>query len=297
MNYLSHFPAGLISEQLNRLERLGMIIPDREHAAHCLRHISYHRLSSYWQTFVNLDAPCDDAPGDFIFNAGAAFSDVIRLYDFDHSLRLLLTDALSRIEISGRSQWVDQLINYPDGGSLAHFKPALFDSRQYRQNLDELERSYRKIAGTQAPDWTTAPLWEVADVMSFGQLSKWYNSIALRSIRSGISSHYAINHKIFSSLLYNMTLLRNTCAHHNLLWNRSFNAGLKIPKSLLRYCNGDAKDRLYNRLVIIAYFMDIIQPSARWKTELARLLESHPTVPIVRMGFPDNWREMEFWKG
>lgn len=272
-----------------------MAVSDRELAAHSLYHIGYHRLSSYWQTFVNLDAPREGAPGEFLFNAGAAFNDVIGLYDFDHCLRLLLTDALSRIEISGRSQWVNQLVNCPDGGSLAHFNPALFDSRQYRQNLDELEQSYRKITATHAPDWTTAPVWEVAEVMSFGQLSKWYNSISIRSIRNAISGHYAVNHKIFSSLLYNMTHLRNTCAHHNLLWNRSFNAGLKIPKSLIKYCNDDAKDRLYNRLVIIAYLMDFIEPSARWKAELASLFEAHPTVSIDRMGFPDNWRAMQFW--
>ena len=68
-----------ISEQLDRLAQQGMAIPDREQAAHCLRHIGYHRLRGYWHPFA---IPRGGA-GDYVFREGTTFPEVIARYDFD----------------------------------------------------------------------------------------------------------------------------------------------------------------------------------------------------------------------
>ena len=281
-----------VHDQLNRLVDLGMAIPDREQAAHSLRHIGCHRLSSYWQPFQA--QPADNS--DPVFREGVTFGDVIERYDFDWHLRSLLTDALGHIEVSVRSQWVRHLASAPDGGDLAHLNRNLFAAQRYTENLAELERSYRKIARQDNRSWQVIPIWEVSEAMSFGQLSKWYNTILARSIRSAISGHYHVNHKILSSLLYNMTHLRNICAHHHRLWNLNLQPGLQIPRALSMHCNRDDNDKLYNRLVIVAYLMSMISPGALWRKRMLTLLNEYPRIPKDRMGFPDNWREMEFWR-
>ena len=281
-----------ISEQLDRLARQGMAIPDREQAAHCLRHIGCYRLRSYWHPFAVRGAGGDD----YIFREGTAFPEVIALYDFDRRLRALLADALGAIEVSVRAQWVHYLANDPNGGPLAHLNPALFDPGEYAGNLSELKRNYLQIARPEATNWDAAPIWEVAEAMSFGQLSKWYQSISVKSIRSAIAGHYRTNHIVLVSLLHNMTILRNVCAHHARLWNRTLPAGFRIPRAWAACCNPSQPARLYNRLVIIAGLMDIISPAGRWPRRLLALLDEYPRIATARMGFPERWRWLSCWQ-
>lgn len=290
MTYRSRPPTGRIPGQLNHLEKLGMIIPDREHATHYLRHIGYHRLSNYWQSFQVQST----RSGGYVFQEGVAFGDIIAYYTFDGYLRSTLTEALGQIEVSARALWASRLAGR--GGERAHMNPNLFTGQEYRKNLPELEQGYQRVAERGSPDWKDATIWEVTEAMSFGQLSKWYGTISDRQTRRAIAKYYDINPRILLSILRNLAHLRNICAHHGRLWNRSLRTGLVIPNALAAYCNPEANDGLYNRLVITAYLMDIIEKWGFWKSELVDLMESYPTIAKDRMGFPDNWGAMDFWR-
>ncbi len=279
-----------IYDQLSHLVDLGMAVPDWEQAAHNLRHIGYHRLSGYWQPFHVQPA----SGGKYAFQNGTDFRDIIEHYRFDGYLRTTLAEALGHIEVSARALWASRLADA--GGDKAHLNPRLFAAKQYRDNLRELERGYRKTAERGSPNWRDASVWEVTEAMSFGDLSKWYKTISTRRIRTEIAGHYGLNQRIFSSVLYNLTQLRNICAHHGRLWNRNLSAGLRIPHSLAEYCNTEAEDGLYNRLVIVAYLVSLIDAQGFWKSELVDLMTSYPRVSKDRMGFPDNWDDMEFWR-
>ena len=279
-----------ICGQLNHLVSMGMAITDREQAIHSLRHIGYHRLSSYWQPF-QVQSANDGGP---VFQENAKFSDVIQHYVFDGHLRSTLVEALGPIEISARTLWANRLADA--GGERAHLNPTLFAPEKHRENLIELERSYNRAAERGSAGWNVATIWEAAETLSFGQLSKWYDSVSSRRIRNEIAMRYGFNHRVLSSAIRNLSHLRNICAHHGRLWNRNLSPGLKLPKALSAYGNPAAADRLYNRLVIIIYFISIIDPQGFWKSELAGLMVSYPDIAKDRMGFPANWEEMEFWQ-
>ena len=279
-----------VHDRLNQLADLGMAVPDRERAAHSLLHIGFHRLSSYWQPF---QVQPEDGK-DRAFRAGTEFSDVIAHYAFDGHLRSMLADALGNVEVSARALWAGHLAR--EGGDKAHLAPALFAGQYHQKKLDELRENYQRTAEPGGPDWSDATIWEVTEAMSFGQLSRWYNDISARRIRNAIARHYQLNHRMLSSILFNMAHLRNICAHHGRLWNRNLYTGLRIPNFLATYCNPEAEDGLYDRLVIIAYLMDVIDPRGYWKSGLVDLLVSYPAISKDRMGFPENWATMDFWQ-
>ena len=279
-----------VSDQLNHLAGLGMVIPDRAWAVHCLRHIGYHRLSSYWRPF-EVQSTASSGP---TFRESIQFNDIVEHYVFDGRLRSTLAYALGQIEVSARALWADHLAH--EGGAQAHLDPALFTRERYPQHLDDLKQSYRITTERNSPEWDDATIWEVAEAMSFGRLSKWYNAIFLRRIRNAIANQYGMNHVILSSILFNLAHLRNICAHHGRLWNRNLYTGLRIPRALAAYCSVEATEGLYNRLVIIAFLMNVIDPRGSWKSEVAGLLEAHPTIDKSLMGFPVGWREMDFWR-
>src|SRR3981081_4569524 len=87
-------PALNVHEQLAKLKGRGMIVGDEAQAIHWLKTISYYRLSAYFHPFKK--------SGD-VYEPGTHFGDVQILYSFDRKLRLLLMDAIERIEIALRA--------------------------------------------------------------------------------------------------------------------------------------------------------------------------------------------------
>src|SRR5690242_13015559 len=116
-----------ISEQIERLTERGMQIPDRARVTHYLTHVSYYRLSGYWRLFEITTAEDSHRLED-----GTGFDQVLDLYIFDRELRLLVMDAIERIEISLRSQWGYVL-------SLSHGAHAYLDPALFRGSADHAE--------------------------------------------------------------------------------------------------------------------------------------------------------------
>jgi abortive infection bacteriophage resistance protein len=85
-----------IADQISLLRSRGLEITDLAAAEHYLLHTGYYRLAGYWQ-ILQSDIR------NHIFREGSTFEEVVCLYKFDRELRLLVYDAIERIEISLRS--------------------------------------------------------------------------------------------------------------------------------------------------------------------------------------------------
>lgn len=117
------------SALVDLLESRGMIIPDKDRAERKLSQIGYYRLSGFWypcrqvkmnETGVGILHPKTKKPiREEVFQKDTNFNEIISLYLFDKKLRLLLLDAIERIEIHIRSV-VAHEIGYND--SLAYLK-------------------------------------------------------------------------------------------------------------------------------------------------------------------------------
>src|SRR3546814_18420907 len=70
-------------------------------------------------------------------------------------------------------------------------------------------------------------VWMVAEMMSFGQLSKWFSNLSDRALRTRISEPLGLPETVLVPLIRHVTDVRNICAHHGRLWNRGF---LQTPK-------------------------------------------------------------------
>ena len=68
-----------------------------------LSRVNYYRLSAYWYQFLAPDE-ADSMKRSKNFRPGTCWERVMEYYRFDHQLRLLLFDAISRIEIGLREQ-------------------------------------------------------------------------------------------------------------------------------------------------------------------------------------------------
>lgn len=168
-------PATTHAQQVALLQQRGMVVDDPAAAEFYLQHLNYYRLGAYWLPFE-----ADHAT--HTFRPGTRFADVLNLYVFDRELRLLVLDAIERVEVSVRSQWAYQLAHRH--GPHAHLDAALaFNARHWQNNLDkltdEVDRSdevfIKHLKATYSE--VLPPIWAVCEVMSLGLLSRWYSNL------------------------------------------------------------------------------------------------------------------------
>ncbi|MEO8758831.1 MAG: Abi family protein [Devosia sp.] len=296
-------PSVSVADQIALLERRGMVVPDRKKAEHYLRHVSYYRLRAYWLPFEVLPAPIE---GDHQFKPGTSIEDAFALYVFDRQLRLLVMDAIERIEVSLRGTWAHHLaMKY---GAHGYLDPALYDradryAKAFTSLLDEIDRStdtfivHYKSKYNEGPE--QPPIWMTAEVMSLGQLSKWLGNLKLRADRQAIAKPYGIDERVMVSLAHHLTYVRNICAHHGRLWNKQFTVTMTVPNSpgaLKLAMNAQSTRRIYNTLATIGYLIGIVAPGSDWKRRLVELVHDCPLASLTAMGFPDNWQNRQAWK-
>ncbi|MCG2835570.1 Abi family protein [Photobacterium sp. WH77] len=137
-------PAKTLDEQITLLQERGLIIREPDRAKRYLEVISFFRLSSYMRPF---QVPHDQA---HTFKADAEFKSVVELYAFDRELRLLIMDAIERMEVAVRATLNNHMgtkyqTEQPHSGSHWYLNESLF-RRDYnhKRMLSEVESCQSK---------------------------------------------------------------------------------------------------------------------------------------------------------
>ena len=294
-------PALSIDDQIALLRRRGMVIDDEGQARHYLARISYYRLRAYWLPFEG-EPP---AEGDHAFKTGTRFDDVLSLYIFDRELRLLVLDAIERVEVALRAQWAHHIaMTYGPHGHLEaqhhdsaenHGKSLADLSKEIARSKDTFVKHYRKKYDH--PD--LPPIWMTAEVISLGALSMWMSNLKLRSDRNAIAKAFELDEKVLASFVHHMSYVRNICAHHGRLWNKRFTVTMRVPTfpDKLPIAMRGANDRMiHNTLVMLDYLLGIVAPGTEWRKKLVALIDGCPKAEPALMGFPENWRARAAWR-
>lgn len=139
--HLSTFskPSIDVKQQLALLQKRGLIIQDTGRAQRYLEVISFFRLSAYMRPF--------QVPNDVnhTFKQGTEFKEIVALYAFDRELRLIIMDAVERVEVAIRAMVnnvmgpTNQSEEQPRSGSHWYLKRNSFNrSYDHQRLLDTL---------------------------------------------------------------------------------------------------------------------------------------------------------------
>jgi abortive infection bacteriophage resistance protein len=292
-------PALTIDQQVNLLNQRGLVIPDENRLRHYLHFIGYYRLSGYCRYFQIKNDP------QHIFKPGTTFDEVLDLYIFDRELRLLVMDAIERVEVAVRSCITNEM--GVAHGTHWYMNPNHFyDAKRHKDMLDKIrnetsnhhrQEGFLKTYYANYDQPALPPTWMVSEVMSLGVWSNLFNN--LKNYNKGvISNHFGLPPKVMNSWLHSLTYTRNLCAHHSRVWNREYSIQPVIAKGFDRQLRNDGKDnnhRLYAQAVVIYKFMYVIADGSRWQYRLSDLLDENPNAPLAEMGFPVGWKDDPFW--
>lgn len=279
-------------DQLAQLQQRGLHVADPDRALHWLGRVSYYRLSAYFLPFKERES----------FRPGTEFNDIAGLYIFDRKLRLLILDAIERIEIALRTS-----ITYEIGhayGPFGHTDPANFapnlDHAKFMAELASEEHRARETFAAHFRKKYTAeshlPVWMATELLSFGTISILYKSLA-PAIKNRISAEFGVSDRYAASWLHALSYIRNVCAHHKRLWNRELAIKPQLPTRSLAWPHAvQSNERLYCILVLLQHMLKVVSPRCHWRDRLFKLFDEHPDVSLAPMQVPPDWRVRAIWR-
>jgi abortive infection bacteriophage resistance protein len=253
-----------------------------------------------------------------LFQSGVYFEDIVERYDFDRQLRIILFDAVERIEIVLRSKLIYHLSMAYDG--LWYLNPALFDTATIEINgvtktahfhvLDELKKEFHRSQEIFIKDQRRrypgqdADAWKILEVASMGTLSKLYKNLRNKlPEKATIASELGINStSTLVGWLEAIAVIRNIIAHHSRLWSRTMvkRPGMQLnnPKGkwLGKPLKHGQQNKPYPVISCMVYLCNFLFPSEDVKKQITALIKTYPNIPIYKYGFYNNWQTEPLWK-
>lgn len=296
-----------IDQQLDLLSSRGLIINDRQTAQHYLKFVSYYRFCGYGIGFENV-ASKSDSQKHYI--AGTTFDHILDRYLFDRKLRLLTIDAIECIEIAIRTVIINELALLH--GAHWYLDRKLFiKSFKHAALIETIEKETQHTAQVGSVkskkqenfirhyfDKYSHPklpaVWMLGEILPLGTWSMIFANLINRDHQKVICKHFNINHLVMGSWLHSLTYLRNLCAHHSKLWNRSFTLKPLIANNYHEQLKNNS--RFSAQAAILKIFLDIISPHSRWGERLYELSKEHPNISPKHMGFAEHWYDDPFWR-
>ena len=303
------------AQQVALLQSRGLTVPDTAKAEGYLSRISYYRFSAYFLPFQKVKDT---------FNPGTTFDQLLDLYTFDRELRLLVFDAIERIEIAIRTQMIYHMSH--KYGSHWQDNPKIFDPPYISPHTGlpvEIFKDTQKIIHDQCnikhPEvfikhykakYTTPvnpPGWMSLELLTIGELSRLYTVIKSNGDKNASAGYFGLHYKTFTSWLHTLVYVRNICAHHGRLWNRVLAIApdvlLKPASPWISPTFNTNNNRTFYLLCILRYLLIGANPRGHLRQKWEALLLKYPAIPIQYMGIPTDasgylidWKSQPIWK-
>lgn len=186
-----------------------------------------------------------------------------------------------------------------------------------RGRTDRARRHSEPIRHHEAKYGGDLLIWVLMEVLDFADISKLYDGLTARdqwavaerlgvvvndSVLSANQRAKARKSHPLARWFEQLTVLRNTSAHHARVWNRFFTpastAALRTIGDLRSLPEGQS-ERPYGALTVMGYLLQRASPATTWTQKVRSLVEASfvglPGRDVAEMGFPMEWTEERLW--
>ena len=298
-----------IDEQVEILQKKGLIVEDIDEAKEVLLRENYFFLNGYRHLFMVSEK-------NRTFIKGSTFRELYSLFLFDRYFRNIIFKNVLVIENQLKSILSYQLSKKYGYKEKDYLNPKDFtnDHDKKRRVKDVLEKMKRQIRINSLHHNATAhyansygyiPLWVLVKVLSFGIVCELY-TILKKEDKIEIADIFNTTPEDLSNYLIILSNYRNLCAHEDIVYENKteryiedniYHEELNIPKMDAEYIYG--KNDLF--AVIIIFKVLLTDDSFRLmlkeiEYEIEKLdgrIDSIPIEKILdRMGFPTNYMDI-----
>lgn len=283
---------------------------ERSEIVSALARVNYYRLTGYWFTFRKQDG--------VTFHEGTTFEEVWRRYVFDRQLRVVVMDAIERVEIAVRAclayhhsrqhgpfGYATDSSSLPDLKAPHDVKSPPHDwfmeraRSEHERSKDQFVKHFDDKYGDEHAD---LPIWEAVEIMSFGTVLSFYKGVDRRT-RQAVADILAVGEPVVTSWLMVINTVRNVVAHHGRLWNRELGTKPYIPLVRRKPPTNEewhspvevGNERMFPVLTILLHCLHRIAPRSRWRNRLFRVLSDGSPDMLESMGFPKDWHRCPIW--
>jgi abortive infection bacteriophage resistance protein len=313
-------PHMTFDEQLDQLVERGLGVEDRIRAIENLENIGYYRLSGYWYSWKRITGK----QGKEVIRAdnfmpNHTLEEAVSIYSFDRKLRLLLLDALERIEVAFRVQvayivglhgplgYLD-LENLGNNAKRSRSNSTKTNFEAFVERNNQLLRQSKEIFAEHVRKKYDGvpPIWIATELWDFGQLSSFY-SIMAPSDQTAVANSFGIPKKqILVNWMQALNYLRNLCAHHCRIYRRTLvykpnptNMSHFSKLEHIRNIPIELSSKIYPLLCVSMFLMEQISPASRWPDALRSFVssgsEDPATADLGAYGFPADWEAQAIW--
>ena len=298
-----------IDEQVEILQKKGLIVEDIDEAKEVLLRENYFFLNGYRHLFMVSEK-------NRTFIKGSTFRELYSLFLFDRYFRNIIFKNVLVIENQLKSILSYQLSKKYGYKEKDYLNPKNFtnDHDKKRRVKDVLEKMKRQIRINSLHHNATAhyansygyiPLWVLVKVLSFGIVCELYTILKTED-KIEIADIFNTTPEDLSNYLIILSNYRNLCAHEDIVYENKteryiedniYHEELNIPKMDAEYIYG--KNDLF--AVIIIFKVLLTDDSFRLmlkeiEYEIEKLdgrIDSIPIEKILdRMGFPTNYMDI-----
>lgn len=282
---------------VEQVKSKGIIVNNELWLKKILSQINYQRLMVYRLHFTINNT----------IKPNTTIEDIYNLYLFDKKLKLCFFDILCDVEFIFRTK-----VSYYFGnkyGTHAYLDNVFFKEKFYHAEfMVRINRIIQKkqhkhpLMKFHNDHYTDLPpIYKIIELLSFGEVSKLFKNIKSEEVKNDIikefkDNNHKINIKVTESWLITLTDVRNICAHHDILWNRSFEIksikSAKWKKSIWK--KNDNKE-IFSILGILLILRDIIPDKALFVDFVNRvdeLIQSNNILECHDLHFPNDWKEI-----
>lgn len=305
-------PAATIEQHVDLLRSRGMKV-DVALAHQWLANVSYYRLSAYWYPARIMESNGRRRDN---FLPGTTFKAAVDLYEADRKLRTLVHDGMERVEITmrtriGEALCIDDPLGYADPD---HFRPS-FDHQKWmstaHRRISRAGRNNEAIKHYRDEYDGKYPFWVLAEVLDFADVSLLFEALPAKKqleISEGLNikinldelsknqQRKAITQPPLVRWMEQLTVIRNICAHHGRLWNKSFapapTAALRTQPEFALLPEGQSQ-QVFGALTVMAYLLRVTSPGTSWPDKVTRHIKNsflpNPLVRPESLGIPSTW--------
>lgn len=263
----------------------GLPLPGRtrQYAEKKIAQVGYERLRIYFLSRRQVNIPGKP------FLPGTTFRDIIALYEFDEKLRLFCFLHLGRFEIALRNQ-LSEILSHRYGSHPYFDNSAYRTSKTRASALGRLSDIFYKKNDQRARHYfdeynppMVPPIWVMKEFLTFGNLSHVLEQVST-PIQNDLATAFGMpNYQMLENWIKALIDLRNDCAHHDRLFNRSFQ---KQPQ---RYINAGVPTAPQNKLKALLECLEFLLRSQGYNdpivSAVAKMITRYSAVTPTEVGY------------
>lgn len=274
------------SDIVEHIRNRGLDVPDLNYAAEKIDQIGYEHLRIYF-----LSCRDEDNQPDKPFIQGTSFQHILQIYECDEKLRSTLFTAVGQFEIQLRNS-ISEILNARFGSHPYFNKAAFKNYKSYHEALHSFHKVYIASKDMRAKHYKDSystpflpPIWILKEFLTFGTASRILKDLST-CVLIDVSTRFGLPKQTPRNVIENwvqaLVDLRNICAHHDRLFNRTFQKRLRQSNKL----NIPAPDIRHDKLRALTQCLDHMMSARRGQSDVekavCRILDQYQNIQTAK---------------